>query len=399
MKTVRGMHDLLDKKAIVFQQIIQYMNIISHKYSFEFVKTPVLEFASLFLQTLDDSTDIISKEIYTFLDRSNDMVALRPEFTASMMRLCSNQNFSSYKQLFTYGPLFRYDRPQKGRYREFYQANFEILKTNSYISDVIILVMINEILQHFKISYKLYINSIGSIESRKDYELELHKYFTQYKHDLSQDNLNRLLNNKVLRILDSKENEDLINKIPFTIYDFLSESELKFYNNIKILLKENNIDYIENDKLVRGLDYYNNTIFEFISNDLTIVGGGRYNAGNNNINKENIPSVGFALGIERLMNLILDQQEVDKPHTEYGIYLYNFSAEKYFFNNIKMNRSYKLYNSSIKINKFLEQCYNEGVQKILIIGDREIERGVFRVQEVQNKTFIDYSILELNEVL
>lgn len=401
MKTLRGMHDLLDQDALLFEEVISYITQIAKKYSFQFARTPVIESVSLFNSTLDIDTDIMSKEIYTFRDKSNDLVALRPEFTASMMRLFANNNFKSYKNIFTYGPLFRYDRPQKGRYREFYQINFEILNTDSYISDVHIILLIDEILSYFGIKYSLELNTLGFPESREKYELKLKEFFIAHKESLSSESQSRLENNKVLRILDSKLDIDkeVVSKINFKILDFLTKKEKDFYNKIKDLLSEAKITFIENEKLVRGLNYYNNTIFEFISleDNLTIAGGGRYDAGKFLKNKF-VPSVGFAAGIERMISLIKKKKNI-QVSIEYGIYLMNFNAERYFFHSLKFTKSHKIYNSSIKLNKFIARCQKENIKHICIIGDKEIEENLFEVKNLLTQKKISYNKEELKEVI
>lgn len=320
LQNVRGTKDIFNEEILKFNYIVDIAKKISSLYNFKEIITPIFEFSEVFERNLGDTSDVVMKEVYKFKDRGDNFLSLRPEFTAGVVRAILsnpelNNNFPA--KLFSYGPAFRYDRPQKGRYRQFNQINFEYFGNETYLADVDILDMANRILTTLNLNVKLEINSLGCEESRSNFENALKSYFEKYKNDLSNDSKIRLEKN-VLRILDSKEECDkkLLVEAP-KISDFYTNEDKQFLENILNKLSLLGIKYQVNNLLVRGLDYYTSTVFEFTTEDLgaqsTVLAGGRYDKLMKQMGGGDVPAVGCASGVERLMLLINKTFEVNRP--------------------------------------------------------------------------------------
>ncbi len=314
-KNIRGTHDLYGEKVNLFQRVESATVLMAQKYNFSEIRTPIIEFANVFHKNIGNTSDIVNKEMYVFEDRNNEQIALRPEGTASVVRaLISNGLSHTLPHKWYYvGPMFRYERPQKGRQRQFHQLGFEYLGTNAWVSDVEVINLANDLLQTLGIvNYELHLNSIGSIESLNNYKVALLSYLEQKKGSLSEDSLKRLDVNP-LRILDSKNEQDqeIIINAP-KILDYLIEKDKEHFNLVKGGLDALNIKYVLNHRLVRGLDYYTNTVFEFVTTDLgaqgALIAGGRYDNLIGSMNGPKVGAFGFAGGIERLA-LMLNLQK------------------------------------------------------------------------------------------
>ena len=306
-RLVRGMKDLINEDADKFDFIVETANQIAKKYNFQHLTTPIVEYTSLFERNLGNESDIIHKEIYRFEDRGGDMLALRPEMTAGVCRfIIENGLFQGPfpHKYFSFGPVFRYDRPQKGRYRQFNQLNFEIFGLKDMAQEIkIYLEMICELLNKLGIKdVKVKINYLGSKEERNNYTNELKNYLLKYKNDLSEDSRRRLETN-ILRILDSKdENDKQILKNAPKIIDYLTQEHKDFLTSFD---KKYEID----NNLVRGLDYYSGFVFEVITDKIgetqnACCGGGEYNNLIEDMSGKKLSAFGFALGIERLFDLM-----------------------------------------------------------------------------------------------
>lgn len=309
LQPVRGTHDLLPDEFAKFQGIVSFARAVAAKYGFKGIATPIFEFTDVFARTMGETSDVVNKEMYSFEDRGGESITLRPEFTAGIVRsLISNglqQNLPL--KLFTSGPVFRYERPQKGRQRQFHQLNVEHFGDASPYADAEIISMAQDVLTAFGLEAELHLNSLGDLESRANYRDKLVEYLSKYKNDLSEDSKTRLEKNP-MRILDSKDEGDkkICADAPKLIESFNDVSK-KFFEDVKEALSLLEIDFTENDKLVRGLDYYTHTVFEFKSAELgaqdTILAGGRYDGLVKQMGGQDIPAVGWGAGIERLMLL------------------------------------------------------------------------------------------------
>ena len=313
LSTVRGMHDIFGKIYYNQQDIINKFVEIATLFNFTPMNTPILEHSEVFLRSLGNSSDVVMKEMYTFVDKSNDSVTLRPEGTAGIARaLISNSLTQSLPQRYFYhGPMFRYERPQKGRLRQFHQIGVELFGKSSLYEDLEVIRLARLFLKDLNILDKvlLKINTIGKTESRSKFIKEIESFFNLHKKKLSLDSIKRLDRNP-LRILDSKNLEDieLLKEAPL-IYDFLNKKELNEFEELKELLSLVGIDYEIDPFLVRGLDYYSDTTFEFTLREnkkYAVLAGGRYSNLVKELGGDNISGIGWAGGIERLANLTIN---------------------------------------------------------------------------------------------
>lgn len=321
IKSIRGTKDIIGDDALIFQDIVSTANRLGGLYNFEYLSTPIFEATSLFARGLGDESDVVNKEMYSFTTKGEEQITLRPEFTASIARAVLENKLSQSlpKKFFSYGALFRYERPQKGRQRQFHQINFESYGVKDFFADAEVIFLAGKILKSLPINgdIQLHINSLGDSKTRLNYTNALIAYFTEFEDKLSEDSKRRLKKNP-LRILDSKDKTDreIIENAP-VIEDFYSDEAKEFFYNLLGLLRENDFPFeiIVNPQIVRGLDYYNHTVFEFIVEDSamgsqnTILAGGRYDSLVQTINGggEEIPAVGFAAGIERLSLLYKEE--------------------------------------------------------------------------------------------
>ena len=317
----KGLFDILPissdswKESNRWQYLESIIKKLAIDYNFEEIRTPIFEKTELFLRGVGVETDIASKELYTFLDKAKRSMSLRPENTASIMRAFIENSLHQERKLskFYYiGAMFRYDRPQLGRYRQHHQFGVEVIGENSYQIDAQLIDMLLELFKRLEIkNLKLLINSIGDLETRKNYKNALLDFLKPNFDNLSKESQNRFEKNP-LRILDSKEEQDqkIIKNGP-SILDFLSLDAKKHFENLLSLLEKLNIKYEVDNKLVRGLDYYDDTVFEVISDELgaqnSLGGGGRYNSLLKNLGGIDLPGIGFACGMERILQVMLKQ--------------------------------------------------------------------------------------------
>jgi len=290
-------------------------------YGYGEMSTPIFEFSNVFARTLGDTSDIVTKEMYTFQDRKGESITLRPEGTAGIARAFISNGLANelpFKAFYT-GPMFRYERPQKGRQRQFHQVGVELLGVADAQGDVEIIAMGQQVLQslNLKGNIKLELNTLGDIESRDTYRAALVKYLTQYKDKLSQDSCERLEKNP-LRILDSKDEGDreIIQDAPL-LGEYLNAASVEFYDILKNGLMDLGIDFVENPRLVRGLDYYGHTAFEFTTDALgaqgTVMAGGRYDGLIKTMGGPQTCGVGWAAGVERLSMLLENEPAAVRP--------------------------------------------------------------------------------------
>ena len=352
-RLVRGMKDLINDDADRFDFIINVAKKLAEKYNFQHLTTPIVEYSGLFERNLGNESDIVHKEIYKFEDRGGDMLALRPEMTAGVCRfVIENGLFQGPfpHKYFSYGPVFRYDRPQKGRYRQFNQLNFEIFGLKDMAEEIkIYLEMICELLNNIGVKdVKVKINYLGSNEERTKYTSTLKNYLLNYKDDLSDDSQRRLETN-ILRILDSKdENDKNILEKNKKIIDFLTEEHKAFLQSFD---KKYEID----NNLVRGLDYYSGFVFEIITDKIgetqnACCGGGEYNNLIEEMSGKKLTAFGFALGIERLFDLM----DTSKMPKKQPLYLH-ITANSKFIENARNEVNLQYQNDFVKGMKYANQ--------------------------------------------
>ena len=323
IQAIRGMNDLLPSNSEVWSEIYKTISELLLSYGYKYCRPPIVESTETFSRAIGEVTDIVEKEMYTWKDTSGDSLTLRPEGTAGVVRMMIEHNLprEGIQKVFYDGPMFRHERPQKGRYRQFHQVGAEVFGASDAKIDAELISITHSLWKKLGIDVRLEINSLGSRESRSSYKELLQKFLNKNKNRLDEDSLRRL-NRNPLRILDSKNQEmaELIAEAPKMI-DHLDEESKLHFSILKNYLDSLGINYLVNPKLVRGLDYYNKTVFEWVSNDLgsqgTICGGGRYDGLVEKMGGNSTPAIGFAIGIERialLINNLKNRIIKNKPH-------------------------------------------------------------------------------------
>ena len=315
IKAIRGMHDTLPDISTTWHYLEHCVREILATYGYQEIRLPILEKTELFERSIGETSDIVTKEMYTFEDRNSDHLTLRPEGTAGCVRAVLEHGLiqSPALRLWYSGPMFRHERPQKGRTRQFHQIGVEAFGLPGPDIDAELIIMCTRIWNRLQLNdLRLEINSLGSTDTRKKYRNILVDYFNSHKDQLDDDDLNRLENNP-LRILDSKnpEMKDLVNKAP-SITDSMDSESQNHFQDLLQLLDSVDIRYQINPRLVRGLDYYNRTVFEWITEKLgaqgTVCGGGRYDGMVKHFGGPSTPGIGFSMGLERLVYLIEKQE-------------------------------------------------------------------------------------------
>ncbi len=397
---VKGTHDIYGSEMEKFEFIIEKFYSVCRNFNFKSIQTPILEHQDLFSRTVGEQTDIVSKEMYSFLDKGEDNICLRPEATSSLARFAASNYQSGLLKLITHGPMFRRERPQKGRYRQFHQINIESIGEKSPYVDFELILIAKLLFDELGIKdnkYRLLINSLGSKEDQIKYANILKKYLTDFKKYLSEISQYRLDKNP-LRILDSKDPKDseILENAP-KICEHLSEESNNYFNQVKKLLNDNKIKFFEDAKLVRGLDYYSHTAFEFQTNEdkrqNAILAGGRYDNLISMISSRDIPGVGWAAGIERLMDLI-SIKDKKKLHKKI---LFAVQDESYLNNNRILKQIYRLrFNHEVRVSKNIKKLFSYADKNdfsfILLTGEEEIKNKKITLKDLKNKNQKSFEI-------
>lgn len=312
IQAIRGMNDLLPADSSRWQYVEAVVMDILQRYGYQEIRFPVVESTELFKRSIGEVTDIVEKEMYTFEDRNGDSLTLRPEGTACCVRACEENGllYNQTQRLWYMGPMFRHERPQKGRYRQFHQMGVETFGMQGPDIDAEVLLISARILRELGVidSVQLQINSLGTSEARATYKAALVSYLENVKEQLDEDSLRRLSTNP-LRILDSKDasTQSLLNGAP-VLLDYLDPESAEHFAKLKILLDAAGVNYMVNPRLVRGLDYYGKTAFEWVTDKLgaqsTVCAGGRYDGLVEQLGGKPTPAVGFGIGLERLVLLV-----------------------------------------------------------------------------------------------
>ncbi len=327
IQAIRGMNDLLPKDSALWLSLEKTIFDLFISYGFKNIRTPVVEKTDTFCRAIGEATDIVEKEMYSWKESNGESLSLRPEGTAGCVRAMIEHNLprEGIQKVFYQGAMFRHERPQKGRYRQFHQVGVEVFGADTAKIDAELMAMTHSLWQNLGLkNVTLEINTLGSAEARANYRSVLVDYFTEHKDQLDEDSTRRLSSNP-LRILDSKNKDmqSLINAAP-KLMDHLDDESAKHFDEFKAYLECLNIPYVVNTRLVRGLDYYNRTVFEWTTTDLgsqgTICAGGRYDGLVEKMGGKPTPAVGFALGLERLI-LLIEEQGLLINKTPLSIYI------------------------------------------------------------------------------
>jgi histidyl-tRNA synthetase len=387
IKALRGMKDIIEDSD-KFTTFIDTASNLAKNFSFEYIETPLLEETRLFKRSVGESSDIVNKEMYQFIDKGGNDVCLRPEGTAGVVRAYIEHKFdrlATPKRWFYYGPMFRYERPQKGRLREFHQFGVESFGQESVWEDVKVILLASIILDKFNIKHTLKINSLGCDECRPKYTQNLVNFLNDTKDKLCQDCQRRITQNPI-RTLDCKNEscQNILKDAPRITHNLCEDCNNDF-EALKKELDKLNIKYEVDTSLVRGLDYYNKTAFEFVSDEIgaqsAICGGGRYDKLVEMLDGKSVPAVGFAMGIERLLPLV----NIDNKRE--GIYIgiidekaRDMAMKKF----IELVDTQKVYfdNDVRKLNKHLNRADKMNYKKVLIAGEDELKTNQFWQKEL-----------------
>ena len=408
----KGLFDILPyeadhdwKLSFYWKYLEDKVRKISEDYGYKEIRTPIFEKTELFVRSVGETSDIVKKEMYNFFDKAGRPMSLRPEGTACIIRAYIENNLhnTSFPNKFYYmGPMFRYDRPQAGRYRQHHQFGIEVIGTKNYEQDVEVIDLLWEFYKRTGLkNLTLYINSIGDSQSRENYKKALKKHLKPYYEKLSKDSKERFEKNP-LRILDSKEKQDqeLLKNAP-SIEDFLTKSSKDHFEKVCNLLKDLNIPYIINKKLVRGLDYYNSTVFEVVSGELgaqnSIGGGGRYDGLVKSFGGPDLSAIGFGTGLERILQTMIEQKIVlhDPSYPFlYFIPLDEESKKLCFFLTTQLRHLEIPTDISLnikKLQKSLKIASNLEVKYSAIIGEeeRKSKKIVIKDMEKRDQTTVD----------
>lgn len=400
MQRPKGTQDLLPKDSIKRQHIEEKLRIIATIYNYKEIRTPTFENTALFKRSIGEETDVVSKEMYSF---KNDEFTLKPEMTAPVIRAYienNMQNESPIQKLYYISNMYRHERPQAGRFREFSQFGVEAIGSSDYLVDAELISLGAKMLNEFGIGNIIFkINTIGTTEERARFLDDLKKYLVQYKNKLSSDSQKRLELNP-LRILDTKilDEIEILKNSPI-LYDYLNTDTKSHFDNVLNTLKSIGLKYEIDYRLVRGFDYYTSTTFEVLSEDLgaqnAIFGGGRYDNLVEQLGGKATPAIGFACGLERL-NMILEKNNYEFPVKEkIKYYFVTMGADSKIFS-LKLITHLRnkgiicetdFLNRSVKAQ--MKEANKLGAEFVIVIGENEMNEGKFKIKNMKESTEID----------
>lgn len=407
IQSIRGMHDILPAQASVWQACESLIKRVVEAYGYQEIRLPIVEHLDLFKRSIGEVTDIVEKEMYSFEDRNGDYLSLRPEGTAGTVRagiehgLLHNQQ----QRLWYMGPMFRHERPQKGRYRQFHQLGVETFGFDGPDIDAELILMSARLWRAFGIrNLRLELNSLGSLEARHAFRGTLVDYLRAHYDQLDEDAKRRLQSNP-LRVLDSKNPElkPLVENAP-SLLDALDDASRQHFEELKELLKDAGIAFVENPRLVRGLDYYSRSVFEWISDDIgaqsTVCAGGRYDGLVEQLGGRSTSAAGFAIGLERLLQL-LEAQQVTPALGLAHVYVVTVGERAEAFGRVLVEKwRDKIPGLKLIVNcggggfkAQLKRADRSGAELALILGDDEVaDQSVsikfLRAEQAQHKVAI-----------
>nr|YP_009296834.1 histidine-tRNA synthetase [Bangiopsis subsimplex]AOM66177.1 histidine-tRNA synthetase [Bangiopsis subsimplex] len=410
MQAIRGTKDILSSNIDSWQKIEQISQSLLELANYKEIRTPIFENSNLYNRSLGEITDIVQKEMYTFIDKSKREITLRPEGTAGIARAFIEHKLYTEtlpQRYWYYGPMFRYERPQAGRQRQFHQLGIECIGSPDPLLDVEVISLAMEIFTQLHLSnLSLEINSLGNVEVRNAYQQALYSFLSPYKTQLDIESQNRLEKNP-LRLLDSKDEfvQKLLLEAP-TISKFLDVSSQEHLNKVCNYLDKLNIKYIVNPKLVRGLDYYNDTTFEIKASGLgsqdTICGGGRYNGLIKSLGGPSTPAVGWAIGLERLVLIISEALSFNSSLDCYFIILRD-AAKEFSLPIIYELRKHKVQVEMVIANTNLQKYIKKAVQlkatTCIIVGDEEVENNKIQLKILHSRKQEFLSVENIAEIV
>lgn len=400
IQAIRGMNDLLPTESALWQQVEKIVKNVLNSYGYNEIRTPIVEETALFKRAVGEVTDIVEKEMYTFNDRKDISLTLRPELTAGCVRAGIEHGllYNQEQRLWYFGPAFRYERPQRGRHRQFHQFGVEVFGLAGPDIDAELILLTARLWKALGIAEHthLELNSIGSLAARDNYRHALVEFLEQHKDSLDEDCKRRMYTNP-LRVLDSKNPsiQELLNQAP-KLFDYLDPESKDHFAGLCQLLDANGIKYTVNQRLVRGLDYYNRTVFEWVTNSLgtqgTVCGGGRYDSLVSQLGGRATPAVGFAIGAERLILLIQAVNSQLKSDNNIDIYMISSGnntrvqaqklAEK--MRDVMPTKRIMTNYGSNDFKKQFSQADKYGAKLAIVIGENEILTNKVVVKNLQS---------------
>tara|TARA_B100000686_G_scaffold15675_1_gene14768 strand:- start:33492 stop:34769 length:1278 start_codon:yes stop_codon:yes gene_type:complete len=420
VKSVRGMNDIKPEEVGLWQYLESNLREVFASYGYDEIRFPLVEQTDLFSRSVGESSDIVNKEMYTFEDKGGDLLSLRPEGTAGCVRACLENDLLRVDtpKLWYIGPMFRYERPQKGRSRQFHQASAEVFGIDSHTADAELIMLSRNLWKKLEVEDKLNleINSLGNSETRERYKTHLNDFFKPFLKDLEEDSLRQLKQNP-LRILDSKLDsvKDMLIDAP-SIVDCLDKESEDHFNKLLQHLSDSGIKFVINNQLVRGLDYYNKTVFEWKSKEIgskdTVCGGGRYDGLVSQLGGKDCPAIGFSIGMERLILLLSDSSKLDSSFTSsidcsficltaesipYALKKAEKIREKIPSLNLKVNLEASSASSQFK------RADKSGANLALIVGEGELKDNTISIKDLrgdkaQETLDLDQLINKLSEI-
>ena len=412
IQSIRGMNDLLPNDSATWQQIEKIVKNVLNSYGYNEIRTPIVEDTALFKRAVGEVTDIVEKEMYTFNDRNDESLTLRPEITAGCVRAGIEHGlfYNQEQRLWYLGPAFRYEKPQKGRYRQFHQFGVEVFGLEGPNIDAELILLTARFWKALGIEKHttLELNSIGSVEARGNYRNALVSFLEQHKDKLDEDCLRRMYTNP-LRVLDSKNPvvQELLNQAP-KLFDYLDEESKNHFDGLCHLLDKAGIKYSINQRLVRGLDYYNRTVFEWVTTSLgaqgTVCGGGRYDGLVSQLGGQPTPAVGFAMGVERLVLLVQAVNPSLNRDSSIDIYMISsgneqtISAAQIMAETLRdglPNRRIVTNYGSSNFKKQFAKADKLGAKIAVIIGENEIANQSVTIKNLQTGEQVEVAQKEI----
>lgn len=404
----KGTADLLPGTTNVWEKVEAVARDVFAEFGYRGIRTPMFEDYNVFSRNVGDTSDIVEKEMYDFHDKGDRHIALRPEGTAGVVRayvenkLYGPEYPKPYK-VYYMGPMFRYERPQSGRQREFHQIGVEALNNESPQIDVEVIAMAMTLFKRFGVpNVKLVINTLGDKQVREDYRQALIDFLKPHYDELSSDSQERMYRNP-LRVLDSKDAGDqkIVAQAP-SILDYLDDESQQYFDSVQALLKKLGIDYEIDTNMVRGLDYYNHTIFEIMSDSpvfgggfTTVCAGGRYNGLINQLGGPEEGGIGFGMGVERLMLLLQQENPSFAPQDQLDVFFASANADgdelafevlnKIRQAGIVADKDY----SGVKVGKQIKEAFRRNAKYFAVFGEREVDEGQFQLKNAATKDTVD----------
>lgn len=408
INSLRGMRDFLGSDGALYERVVGVCAKVAKNFGYSFIETPKLEETALFRRSVGESSDIVGKEMYEFSDKGGESICLRPEGTAGVVRAFLQAKLDragGVNRWFYHGSMFRYERPQRGRQREFHQFGIECFGVSDAREDAAIIILAKSILDELGIKATLKLNSLGNKASMSEFREKLANYANDFKGELCEDCARRI-NTNILRVLDCKNEhcQALLKNAP-SVLDSLDTECKKDFELVQNLLKSAGVEYELDDRLVRGLDYYSKTAFEFVSDEIgakaAIIGGGRYDGLTSELGGKPTPAVGWAMGIERIMEILGAKDESKERE---GIYLCALEPElvdEIFALGTELRKAHKVeisYEAKAP-SKHLNAADKKGAKVFLCLGGDEKAKGEIWYKNLDDKSEKRIKISELKGAL